>query len=289
MCHKAPVGYLTDALLPGGLRHDPQRAPLIRHAFELYASGNCTKASALASVTALGLNLQDSGKPVSVQTFNKILRNPVYAGWIVSDRWELMQRGKFEPIIESSLFDRVQQQLTVNGDSRCETRSLRHDDFPLRVFVRCSGCGKGITGSFATGRKRRRYPYYTYRSAGCRAVKFSRNDLHQKFIRKLYSLGTSSTYMPLFRDILERVWKQKTAAQEKLRAQAERRLSELESRKRKLLDAMLEGCISKSVYEKKCELLAPPSRPFRLKFQSNCRKSNKSNVYWILPSGYWTA
>src|SRR5690242_21796003 len=38
--------------------------------------------------------------------------SPVYAGWIVSARWSLTERGKFEAIVEPELFERVQQRLS---------------------------------------------------------------------------------------------------------------------------------------------------------------------------------
>jgi site-specific DNA recombinase len=248
-CHKPPVGYMSDASVPGGLRRDPDRAHLIRQGFEMYASGSLTKAAVLATITALGLNLPKNAKPVSLQTFDKILRSPVYAGWIVSDKSEIMLVGKFEPIVEIELFDRVQQQLRAKGPKLAEKRSRHKEDFPLRVFVRCGTCGKGITGSFATGRKGRKYPYYTCRSAGCRAVKFSRDELHQLFIERLHSLGVSGSFIPLFREILEGVWKHKMLDQTKLQAQVQGRIADLESRKRKLTDAMLDGRIQQAVYE----------------------------------------
>ena len=248
-CHKPPLGFVTDPSVAGGLRRDPDRAHLIRQAFELYASGCYTKAAVSDIVTNLGLTQRESGKAVSAQTFDKVLRNPIYAGWIVSERWDLLERGKFEPIIDTELFERVQEQLQPTTGALAERRSQHKEDFPLRVFVRCHGCGKGLTGSFATGRKGCRYPYYFCRSKGCRAVKFTRDVLHQQFIRMLYSLGPESQYAGLFREIVRRVWSQKGTEREQLRAHSQRRLSDLENRKRKLLDALLDGRIPQTVYE----------------------------------------
>ena len=52
---RAPVGYLTGDRNGPSLRPDPKRGALIGRLFELVATGEHTKVSALAEVTALGL------------------------------------------------------------------------------------------------------------------------------------------------------------------------------------------------------------------------------------------
>src|ERR1035441_5772327 len=99
-CHKAPLGYLNSQS-PGGLSLDPKFAGLIQKAFELYGTGQHSKKEALDVLTDLGLKTPKSGKPLSAQTFDKILRNPIYAGVIVSS-WGISQRGRFEPIISTA-------------------------------------------------------------------------------------------------------------------------------------------------------------------------------------------
>ena len=119
-----------------------------------------------------------------------------------------MVRGGFEPLIDDDLFRRVEERLTGNG-APSQTRSLNNADFPLNVFVRCAACGKGMTGSLATGRKGRRYPHSGCRSRGCRAVKFRRDDLHGHFIGLLHSLIPRDVFRSLFRATVLNVWQVK--------------------------------------------------------------------------------
>jgi|SRR5947209_371543 len=73
----AAIGYLN---VDKTLRPDPERAPLVREAFELIASGRyVTTDAVLKIVTAMGLTSK-KGKPVSKQTFARMLKNPIYAG-----------------------------------------------------------------------------------------------------------------------------------------------------------------------------------------------------------------
>jgi site-specific DNA recombinase len=54
--HQAPLGYLNVNSKSGAnLIPDPDRAPLVQKAFELYGSGTETKRGVLRTVSALGL------------------------------------------------------------------------------------------------------------------------------------------------------------------------------------------------------------------------------------------
>src|SRR5204862_4120721 len=74
----APLGYLNAhrttcrSLIP-----DPERAPLVRRAFQDFATGHFTKHEVRRSVNALGLTTR-RGKPVPSQTFDAMLRNRAY-------------------------------------------------------------------------------------------------------------------------------------------------------------------------------------------------------------------
>jgi len=67
----APTGYLSGSKSGSSLVIDPERRPLIARLFELVATGEHTKASALASVTALGLRSHKS-VPLTQETVRKI-------------------------------------------------------------------------------------------------------------------------------------------------------------------------------------------------------------------------
>src|SRR5262249_22002045 len=106
----APVGYENIGGTVGpNIKPDGKRAPLIRRAFELMATGHYKKTEVLKTVTDEGLTTT-AGKPLSAQTFQKVLRNSLYAGWITmsSDPTFEPVRGLHEPIISQTVFDTVQ-------------------------------------------------------------------------------------------------------------------------------------------------------------------------------------
>ncbi len=62
-------------------------------------------------------------------------------------------RGDFEPLISEDLFYRVQAVLSGRVPSTTPQQRA-HPDFPLRTFVRCEACGRGLTGSWSKGPRR---------------------------------------------------------------------------------------------------------------------------------------
>ncbi len=74
-----------------------------------------------------------------------------YAGVVdVTEYGVRAKRGDFEPLISEDLFYRVQA--VLSGRVPTTTPQQRaHPDFPLRAFVRCESCGRGLTGTWSKG------------------------------------------------------------------------------------------------------------------------------------------
>ena len=246
---KAPLGYLnvgSKNQTGANLIADAERAPLIRKAFELYATGTETRANVLRLVTSLGLKTQ-RGCGLTPQTFEKVLRNPIYSGWIVIAGWGVRERGSFAPLVSEELFGRVQD--ILDGKRLSVTAHQRNNpDFPLRVFVSCGACGTPLTGSWSKGRKGR-YPYYRCRNSHCRAVNVRRESLERDFAALLERLAPERRYMRLFKEIVRQVWKQKVAGSESVLRAAKGKLAELENRKNRLVDFLLEGRLDQQTYD----------------------------------------
>ena len=100
------------ARLGKSLMPDPERAPLVRRAFEEYATGRFTKQQLLKQSRAWGLtNRRD--RPLTSQAIGVLLRNQLYAGIVdVPEYGVRAKRGDFEPLISEDLFYRVQAVLS---------------------------------------------------------------------------------------------------------------------------------------------------------------------------------
>lgn len=123
---RAPLGYLDVRRIDEKGREertvgtDPERAPLIKLAFEECATGNWSLASITDYLNALGLTTRSTpkiaSKEVGRSTIESILKNSYYAGVIRYDGVEY--DGAHEVLVDLETFNKVQSILAshVNGE-----------------------------------------------------------------------------------------------------------------------------------------------------------------------------
>lgn len=251
-----PLGYIRarDGLDHASITQDPQRAPLIRAAFELVASGLHSTRQTLKQVTTLGLRTR-TGQRVGATTFHNLLRNPIYAGLLVVKRWGIEpHRGNFQPIISESLFEATQA--VLEGRRLAVTPHARnHPDFPLRRFVRCHACETPLTGSWSKGRNGR-YAYYRCPKEACRSVNIRKAELEARFVDYLDSLRPKPEFLALFREIVLDTWKEKQVEATKATELLSRRVSDLKARTDRLVETFVfDKAIDKATYDEHLEKL----------------------------------
>jgi len=250
----APIGYLNAPRSIGkSLIHDPERAPLVRRAFEEYATGRFTKEQLLKQVRAWRLTNR-RGRPLTSQAIGVLLRNRLYAGIVDVPEYGVRgKRGDFEPLVSEELFYRVQAILSGRMTSTAP-RQRAHPDFPLRGFVRCHSCGRGLTGSWSKGRSEY-YAYYHCRP-GCRAVNVSKAQLEGLFADELARLQPTPGYMRLLKESVLQIWKARKAAVRDEIASAERTAKAIQEKLDRLDQAFLfERSIDIETYDRHAEKL----------------------------------
>lgn len=162
---RAPIGYLNvhkrDELgrdVPT-VDPDPDRAALVRWAFEAYATGNY-------STTALREELIDRGlttvptpkrpaKAPGLSTIQQMLSNPYYKGDVIfrGARYD----GLHEPLVSPELWYRVQNVLTAHQVSGEKTQTHEHY---LKGTIYCGDCGSRLMVTHAKNGKGVVYPYF---------------------------------------------------------------------------------------------------------------------------------
>jgi site-specific DNA recombinase len=150
---------------------DPQRAPFVKMAFELYATGNYGFRELRDALTDAGLrtkgNRRYGPRPISLHTIGNMLRDRYYLGYITYDGIEYP--GRHEPLIDPELFDKVQKVLYTERNAG--TRERVHDHYP-KGTVWCARCHRRLILRPSTSKTGRRYFYYI-----CRGVQESDCDL----------------------------------------------------------------------------------------------------------------
>lgn len=241
----APIGYLNTG--NGFLKVDPERAPMVRRAFELAAQGSHATDVIRRTLGALGLRTR-RGQEIPRQTFLSMLRNELYAGWVCGAG--LRVAGKHEAIISEKLFGDVQRVLDGNANGIAIPHPKGNPDFPLRGFVRCATCGKGLTAGHATGRNKVKHPRYWCWNSQCPAkIGVSKEQLETDWIRLLAMYQPTDEYLDESTKIAVRAWEQRQARTAEDSRALTIRLQEQTTLNQKLILAKLKGEVSQSDFD----------------------------------------
>jgi site-specific DNA recombinase len=246
---RAPIGYRNIGGKDGpNIKPDETRAQLIRRAFELVAAGQHKQSEVLQIVTDEGLTTA-GGRSLPKQTFQAVLRNPLYAGFVTlpSDPTFEPVKGLHEAIVSQEMFDRVQAILDGRRPSIVPKKKV-NPLLPLKCFVRCESCGTPLTGGLARGRSKK-YPRYWCRKQGCRAVKLSSTRLEDEFLALLARLQANKDTVAAFPTIAARVWEEKQGSSERESQRLTKRLDEQKRLKFQLLKMRMQGELSSEEFE----------------------------------------
>jgi site-specific DNA recombinase len=171
----APIGYRN-----ARDSHDKpilvksEDAPLVRTAFELYATGNYP-------IEVLRKQLNKEGLVLEKSQFNRLLRNSVYCGKVEVKAFrnepEELVHGIHEPIVSEELFSDVQR--VISGKKKITAKSTKaREEFPMRGYLICSSCGGNLTASCSQGRNEKYYYYHC--QPGCKE-RIDAKTMHSSF------------------------------------------------------------------------------------------------------------
>lgn len=161
--NRAPIGYLN----VGNMEHkplDPERAPVIKRMFELYATGDWSlsdmvrfaKEENFTTVPMRRRRTHDEkldetfdmesipkvSRPVTENTISRILTNPFYIGLTFDENKNYIPSNSHEAITDDATFQKVQLILKKKQTSIHYTKKLDH---PYRGIVRCAHCERVFT------------------------------------------------------------------------------------------------------------------------------------------------
>jgi site-specific DNA recombinase len=242
---KAPIGYKQQGSRSAStFVPDPMRADHIRKAFDLCAKGLHTVPQICKALAADGLRTA-AGKPVSVQTLSTVLRRPIYAGWLVVEKWDVRERAKFEPLVKEDVFDRAQR--VLDGKRPSVTPYARNNPlFPLRRFVRCGRCETPLTGSVSKGQNGGKHAYYHCRR-GCLSVR--KAELEAEFVAHAGRLKPETALFDVFREVVLDVWKERNREAHAATVRITHRIAYLRTKKSQLVDYLTRGTLTEATYK----------------------------------------
>ena len=161
--YRAPIGYLNLGKMEEK-PFDPDRAPIIKKIFELYASGDWSLEDMARHAKKAGLTtipmrrrrteeemlaeedeeiqIDQVSRPVTANMIHKILTNPFYTGKIIGNSHEYISSTSHQPLVSQKTFDDVQALLNKKKTSVHYTDKL---DLYHRGMIRCSICSRVYT------------------------------------------------------------------------------------------------------------------------------------------------
>ncbi len=253
---QARIGYLNTRTLFEGrmvktVELDAKRAPLIREAFELYATGDYTTERLEAVMADRGLTTRASAqhpveKPIPHKTWQRILRHPYYAGWLLYKG--NLYPGRHEPIVSQELFDKVQDLLDLRS---AKGNRERIHSYHLKGMLFCARCRQaGRTSRFVftrvTSRTGKKYDYFICRARqdGLCDLPHLRTDLVEHAITDHYhTLQLPPDFIETIRTQLDTAIHDEQTSVRALHASLKDKLKRLDEQESNLIDLAADGSL----------------------------------------------
>ncbi len=194
---KAPVGYKN--IIDKDKKHiiaiDDERAPFVKRAFELYATGDYSALRINSILYKEGFRTK-RGNKYSKSTIERMFKNIFYTGRF-EYRGIVCDNAQHEALIDDGTFNIIQKRL----GSLVRARS-HNVEFPYTNMIKCGVCGNYLTAELKKGK----YIYYhcsDYYKKGCKKSSYINQDKIDKIIAELLSrFHFTDEYI---KDILEAV------------------------------------------------------------------------------------
>ncbi|TAJ36857.1 MAG: recombinase family protein [Reyranella sp.] len=239
----APLGYQNNG--KGKAKTiDPIVGPLVRLAFELYASRQHSFKTLRKELHREGLTTKN-GSPLNLCSITAMLRNPFYAGVIRLKSTGEHFPGIHEPLISADLFQEVQNVL----DGKL-TISVSKHEFLYRRLLKCGLCGTTLIGERQKG-----HVYYRCHTTSCPTTGIREDhvstELSYHVEGMLLAREDVEELIPIISEE-DKAWSAQRS--ERLRS-ADLKIAALKEREARLTDAYVDQLIDRETYERRKALL----------------------------------
>lgn len=234
----APPGYRNNG--KGQLKTiDPVQGPLVREAFELYASGRFSLHHLRIHMNARGLR-NSGGRPFYMSGLAQMLRNPFYYGLIIVRGQSFI--GVHEPLISKELFDAVRARAEGRLVSAKPVRGRR--EYRYRRLISCANCkGKLIAET------QRGHAYYRCHARTCKGTCVREERITEAIALPLGYLPMPPMLEAALRQHLKEREGQGEAARTNRLANLSLRLSQIGARLVRLTDLLIDSALDQVTYE----------------------------------------
>jgi len=243
----APTGYKYNEVKGHGklLVRDEPIASIIAEALEGFASGRFeTQAEIkryLESQPDFTNNINKYGE-VRYEEIVRLLRRPIYAGYIERPNWGVsLRKGHHEGLISLEQHKRIQER--IKQGARVPARKDINEDFPLRGFITCGTCNNPLTSCWSTSKTGRKHPYYMCFDKSCQSYRKSirRDVIEGEFETLLKQMRPSANLFRMVKDMFRQSWDYRLAQTQEIAKTLRRDMLKIEKQIEKMLDYIVEA------------------------------------------------
>lgn len=239
---QVPYGYKK--LDPRTTVIDEEKAPFVRRAFTLYASG-LSLDKVKEQLYEEGFIYQPAHHKISKGQLGKLLQNINYVG--VLKFKDVIYEGQHPPLIEQSLFDKAQ--LSFKKDNKPLHRD--NHDFALAGMMTCAECGCAITAEIKKGK----YVYYhcTGGKGKCPQKKIYINelDLMPQFDEAVKAVSLAQKHIEYIKQGLKESLADKKEFSNELRTNLQAEANRIRHRIDKITDEYYDDKVDAKFYNEK--------------------------------------
>ena len=283
---KAKMGYLNvrDHIEGREVRTiavDPERAPFVKQAFELFATGDYTGPQLQQLLADAGLTTRGDrrlpSQPLSLTRVYEMLADRYYMGYVSYQGEEY--KGRHEPLVDEVLFERVQRVLALHGSDG--TRERRYDHF-LKGVLWCGACGSRMIIQRGKGRGGT-YFYFGCRGKQQRTCSQPYLPIHEVEVhveRHYATVRLTDEFRARVRQQLDDVLKDELGGLDRLRKQLHDRLKALDGREEQYLDLLGDPAWPHDKIKKKLAAIETERVDLRSQLMSTVGKLDTGRQYF---------
>lgn len=234
-----PFGYIRNKLSKG-IEIDPDRAPVIRHLFELYSGGDKSIDEVYLFAKESGLTYPKSGRFISRSEIERLLKKTFYTGKF---KWgDHVYQGDHPAIIDTRLFDAVQDAFRNRANGRFSKKRV----FTFSRLIRCGVCGHRVTAEIKKGK----YVYYHCTGYGkTHKIRYvSEREIDTQFAKIIGNASIPDDWYEFLSASLEDEFKTNRISIARERDRLETKRDKIESNMKKAFQEKIDGSINEKFF-----------------------------------------
>jgi len=241
---KAPLGYTNAKLADKSNIIPTEIAFIIRETFQQIAMNKLPIDEIRKQMNDHGL-ISKRGKPLCKSYFYTLIRNEVYAGWII--KFGERHKGSYEPLVSDNVFQQVQRVLKYRGRRGFQYLN-ENPDFPLRRFI-SHPSGYKLTGAWSKG-KSKKYAYYNFQKA---KLNFRKGVLEDHFKNFMDSFSYNENKIGKLKKFVKENLIHAEAENGKEKERVKNALKHFKEKQGQLITKNLEGVITNEILRHQLE------------------------------------